>query len=80
MSFKSCLNFRYDWFQDLGLKWYTLPGVSNMMFDCGGLQFTGCPFNGWYMASEIGARDFGDEQRYNMLQVRSLSSSIRMMW
>ncbi|KAI4462215.1 nitric oxide synthase-related [Holotrichia oblita] len=37
----------YDWFEELGLKWYTLPAVSNMMFDCGGIQFTAAPFNGW---------------------------------
>ncbi|KAL1140194.1 hypothetical protein AAG570_000126, partial [Ranatra chinensis] len=58
----------YDWFKELGLKWYALPAVSGMMFDCGGLQFTACPFNGWYMGSEIGCRDLCDAQRYNILE------------
>ena len=40
-----------------------------MLFDCGGLMFPACPFNGWYMATEIGARDLADPNRYNMLEV-----------
>ena len=59
----------FPWFEDLGLKWYAVPGVSNMMFDCGGLQFTACPFNGWYMSSEIACRDLCDTHRYNVLEV-----------
>ena len=39
------------------------------MLDLGGLEFTGCPFNGWYMSSEIGGRNLSDEYRYNMLKV-----------
>lgn len=62
---------RLDWFQDLGLKWYALPAVSSMMFDCGGLQFTAAPFNGWYMSTEIGCRDLCDIQRYNMMEVHA---------
>ncbi|KAK9703975.1 FAD binding domain [Popillia japonica] len=59
----------YDWFEELGLKWYALPAVSNMMFDCGGIQFTAAPFNGWYMSTEIGCRDLCDTQRYNQLEI-----------
>lgn len=62
--------YRFDWFADLGLKWYSLPAVSGMMFDCGGIQFTACPFNGWYMSSEIGCRNLCDVHRYNILDVR----------
>lgn len=40
-----------------------------MLFDCGGLEFTACPFNGWYMGTEIGARDFCDTNRFNILEV-----------
>ncbi|XP_071848203.1 nitric oxide synthase-like protein isoform X4 [Apostichopus japonicus] len=58
----------YDWFADLGLRWYALPAVSCIMLDLGGLQFTGIPFNGWYMETEIGARDFCDENRLNMCE------------
>ncbi|XP_073985034.1 nitric oxide synthase isoform X2 [Rhodnius prolixus] len=59
---------KYKWFSELGLKWFALPAVSGMMFDCGGLQFTAAPFNGWYMSSEIGSRNLGDTNRYNMLE------------
>ncbi|KAI5626091.1 nitric oxide synthase 2a, inducible isoform X1, partial [Silurus asotus] len=59
---------RYEWFKDLNLKWYTLPAVSNMLLEIGGLEFPACPFNGWYMGTEIGVRDFCDSQRYNMLE------------
>lgn len=60
---------RYDWFAGLGLRWYALPAVSSMAFDCGGLQFTAVPFNGWYMTTEIATRDLGDTHRYNQLEV-----------
>ena len=46
-----------------------MPGVSNMMFDCGGIEYTAAPFNGWYMGTEVGSRDFCDESRYNVMQV-----------
>ena len=55
---------KYPWFEELGLKWYAVPGVTNMSLDCGGLLFTAVPFNGWYMATEIG-RDLCDVSRYN---------------
>ncbi|XP_072909368.1 nitric oxide synthase, inducible-like [Hemitrygon akajei] len=58
----------YEWFEDLNLKWYALPAVANMMLEVGGLEFPGCPFNGWYMSSEIGVRDLCDVQRYNVLE------------
>lgn len=60
---------RYEWFKDLGLKWYGLPAVSNMLLEIGGLEFTACPFSGWYMGTEIGVRDFCDTSRYNILEV-----------
>ncbi|KAM6163423.1 nitric oxide synthase, inducible [Rhynchocyon petersi] len=59
---------KYEWFQELGLKWYALPAVANMLLEVGGLEFPGCPFNGWYMGTEIGVRDFCDVQRYNILE------------
>lgn len=62
--------FSYEWFEGLGLKWYAVPAVSNMIFDCGGVQFTAAPFNGWYMNTEIGCRNICDTQRLNMLEVR----------
>lgn len=61
--------FRYDWFEDFDLKWYALPAVANMLLEIGGLEFTACPFNGWYMSAEIGSRNLCDSYRYNMLKV-----------
>ena len=52
---------------NLGLKWFGLPGVSSMMFECGGLQFPGAPFAGWYQGTEVASRDFLDPQRYDLL-------------
>ncbi|CAH2013210.1 unnamed protein product [Acanthoscelides obtectus] len=66
----------YDWFEGLGLKWYALPAVSNMMFDCGGIQFTAAPFNGWYMSTEIGCRDLCDATRLNMLETIALNMGL----
>ncbi|XP_026742645.1 nitric oxide synthase-like [Trichoplusia ni] len=59
---------KYDWFQDLGLRWYALPAVSNMRMDCGGLEFTATAFNGWYMGTEIGCRNLCDANRLNVLE------------
>lgn len=60
---------RFEWFKDLGLKWYGLPAVSNMLLEIGGLEFSACPFSGWYMGTEIGVRDYCDNSRYNILEV-----------
>uniref|UniRef100_A0A8U7PAC7 Nitric oxide synthase n=1 Tax=Corvus moneduloides TaxID=1196302 RepID=A0A8U7PAC7_CORMO len=59
---------KYEWFKELNLKWYALPAVANMLLEVGGLEFTACPFNGWYMGTEIGVRDFCDAQRYNIMK------------
>ncbi|XP_074841477.1 nitric oxide synthase 3 isoform X2 [Carettochelys insculpta] len=56
------------WFGELGLRWYALPAVANMLLEIGGLQFPAAPFNGWYVGSEIGTRNFCDHHRYNVLQ------------
>ena len=59
----------YPWFANLGLKWHALPVISNMRMEIGGISYTAAPFNGWYMGTEIGARNLGDVQRYNQLPV-----------
>jgi nitric-oxide synthase len=41
--------------------------VSNMLLDIGGVRYSCVPFNGFYMGTEIGSRNFGDENRYNLL-------------
>ncbi|KAM9386680.1 LOW QUALITY PROTEIN: nitric oxide synthase 3 [Phaethornis superciliosus] len=56
-----------EWFGELGLRWPALPAVSNLLLEVGGLQFPAAPFNGWYMGSEIGARNLCDRHRYNLL-------------
>jgi nitric-oxide synthase len=58
---------RYDWFADLDLKWFALPAVSGMRLEIGGVSFPAAPFSGWYLGSEIGARDLADIDRYNAL-------------
>jgi nitric-oxide synthase, bacterial len=60
---------RYPWFADLGLKWYALPAVSDMRMEIGGISYSMAPFSGWYMGTEIGTRNLGDEYRYDMLPV-----------
>lgn len=57
----------YDWFEDLGIRWYAVPIISEMILEIGGITYTAAPFNGWYMGTEIGARNLADESRYNML-------------
>ncbi len=59
----------YPWFADLKLKWHALPVISNMRMEIGGISYTAAPFNGWYMGTEIGARNLGDTHRYNLLPV-----------
>ncbi|XP_072115018.1 nitric oxide synthase 1-like [Mobula birostris] len=55
-------------FSLLGLRWYGLPAVANMMLEVGGLEFPAAPFNGWYTAPEISARNFCDSSRYGLLK------------
>lgn len=54
-------------FDELGLRWYAVPAVSGMRLEIGGIRYGGAPFNGWYMGTEIGARNFADEGRYDKL-------------
>lgn len=59
----------YGWFAELGLRWHAVPAISNMRLAIGGVHYPLAPFNGWYMGTEVGARNLADEQRYNMLPV-----------
>ncbi|MCM3412253.1 nitric oxide synthase oxygenase [Metabacillus litoralis] len=52
---------------DLHLKWYGVPIISDMKLEIGGIEYTAAPFNGWYMETEIGARNLADSFRYNLL-------------
>jgi nitric-oxide synthase len=57
----------YESFKDLNLKWNVLPVISDMVLEIGGIHFPSAPFNGWYMVTEIGSRNLGDEDRFNQL-------------
>ncbi|WP_342563542.1 nitric oxide synthase oxygenase [Paenibacillus sp. FSL R7-0345] len=54
-------------FSELGLRWYAVPVVSDMLLEIGGIDYPAAPFNGWYMETEIGSRNLGDTGRYNRL-------------
>jgi len=58
---------RLSWFEELGLRWYAVPIISGMRFRAAGTDFTAAPFNGWYMGTEIGARNLADPHRYHQL-------------
>ncbi len=59
----------FGWFAGLGLRWHAVPVISDMYLDIGGVCYPATPFNGWYMCTEIGSRDFGDSARYDQLPV-----------
>jgi len=75
----------YPWFQELKLQWYAVPVISDMRLEIGGISFSCAPFNGWYMLTEIAARNLGDEQRYNLLPVLAKklnldTSQLKTLW
>ena len=57
----------HGWFAELGLRWHAVPVISNMRLTIGGVNYPLAPFNGWYMGTEIGARNLADPDRYDML-------------
>ncbi|GAA0736646.1 nitric oxide synthase oxygenase [Dactylosporangium roseum] len=59
----------YRWFAELGLRWHAIPAISNMRLTIGGVDYPLAPFNGWYLGTEIGARNLADADRYNLLPV-----------
>ena len=52
---------------DLGLRWHALPVIADQRLEAGGLWYTCAPFSGWYLADEVGARNFADQDRYDLL-------------
>ncbi|MEV7417010.1 nitric oxide synthase oxygenase [Streptomyces sp. NPDC089919] len=56
-----------DRWADWGLRWHAVPAVSGMALDIGGIRYPAAPFNGWYMGTEIGARNLADTDRYDLL-------------
>lgn len=65
------------WFRNLGLRWYAVPVVSDMILRVGGTEFPAAPFSGWYMGTEIGSRNLADEGRYNLLPVVAEKMGLR---
>ncbi|WP_229071305.1 nitric oxide synthase oxygenase [Actinoplanes sp. DH11] len=57
----------FGWFAELGLRWHAVPAIANMRLTIGGVHYPLAPFNGWYMGTEIGARNLADADRYDML-------------
>nr|WP_213585009.1 nitric oxide synthase oxygenase [Paenibacillus sp. J2TS4] len=56
-----------DLFSGMEVKWYAVPIISDMRLEIGGISYAAAPFNGWYMGTEIGARNLADKSRYNLL-------------
>ncbi|ALS27681.1 nitric oxide synthase oxygenase [Paenibacillus cisolokensis] len=52
---------------EMNVKWYAVPFISDMALEIGGVTYRAAPFNGWYMGTEIGARNLADANRYNLL-------------
>ncbi|SHK81526.1 nitric-oxide synthase [Pseudonocardia thermophila] len=59
----------HPWFAELKLRWHAVPAISNMPLVIGGITYPCAPFNGWYMGTEIGARNLIDRDRYDLLPV-----------
>ncbi|EWM16721.1 nitric oxide synthase oxygenase [Kutzneria sp. 744] len=57
----------HNWFAGLGLRWHSVPAISNMRLAIGGVSYPAAPFNGWYMGTEIGARNLADQDRYDLI-------------
>ncbi|MDI5979479.1 nitric oxide synthase oxygenase [Amycolatopsis magusensis] len=55
------------WFAELGLRWHAVPVISHMPLEIGGVRYPAAPFNGWYMGTEVGARNLADTGRYDLL-------------
>lgn len=52
---------------ELGLRWYAVPVVADMILTIGGIDYPCAPFNGWYMATEIASRNLLDPFRYDLM-------------
>ncbi|MFE6963329.1 nitric oxide synthase oxygenase [Streptomyces sp. NPDC057696] len=57
----------HDWWAGLRLRWHAVPALSTMCLEIGGICYQAAPFNGWYMGTEIGARNLADTDRYDLL-------------
>jgi nitric-oxide synthase len=58
---------RHGWLERLALRWHAIPAVSEMALDLAGTLYRMVPFNGWYLDTEIAARNFSDVNRFNLM-------------
>lgn len=75
----------HPWSTQWGLRWHAVPAVSDMCLEIGGVCYGAAPFNGWYMGTEIGARNLADVDRYNLLprvadRLGLDTGSVRSLW
>ncbi|WP_084262927.1 nitric oxide synthase oxygenase [Actinomadura formosensis] len=75
----------FSWFSELGLRWHAIPTQADMTLEVGGVHYGAAPFNGWYLSTEIGARNLVDRHRYDVLpeigrRMRLDMSSERTLW
>jgi len=75
----------FPWFAEMGLRWHALPAIADHVLSVGGVEYSCAPFSGWYMGTEIGARNLADSDRYDLLgEVASRlgldRSSERTLW
>ncbi|MFF2523275.1 nitric oxide synthase oxygenase [Streptomyces liangshanensis] len=73
------------WDEEWGLRWHAVPAISSMCLEIGGICYPAAPFNGWYMGTEIGARNLADTDRYDLLpriaeRLGLDTSSDRSLW
>ncbi|MFC4456391.1 nitric oxide synthase oxygenase [Deinococcus sonorensis] len=76
---------KYPQLAELGLKWHALPVISDLALEVAGQHFSCAPFSGWYLQTEIAARNLADRDRYDVLpQVARLlqldTSRERTLW
>lgn len=43
----------YPKIRELGLRWPTVPAITNFQMDIGGVSYNCMPFNGWFMELEV---------------------------
>ncbi|RLU01214.1 nitric oxide synthase oxygenase [Ketobacter sp.] len=57
----------YPAFASLGLEWYAVPCITDMILTIGGIDYPCAPFNGFYMGTEIASRNLVDPWRFDLL-------------
>ncbi|TVP78241.1 MAG: nitric oxide synthase [Gemmatimonadales bacterium] len=58
---------RLAFLEEMAVRWYAVPVITDMILEMGGIEYPCAPFNGWFMGTEIGARNLADADRYDLL-------------